>query len=212
MVVTHLEANDFRRARRAGLRQGPPAALRGAARPRRGRDRVAAYERSKQQLGEPSLVPKSRLEMAPGARQAALALGRRRRGAVPRWPRHWSRTCREHGLPLPMAGTAPGRTRRAGSRRGAGSGGAVPRRTRQSRPAAAPAAGDAQTPARATAAPLRAEPPRRRRAAARPGQPAAEVRRRFLGRDLRRLRQGRALRPRQGRHRAHAHRRPRRSA
>jgi len=64
MVLTHLEANDF-----AAL--GAPVFVKGHLRrytTMLGLDEdeiVSLYEHSKQQLGEPSLVPKSRLEMAP---------------------------------------------------------------------------------------------------------------------------------------------------
>lgn len=64
MVLAHLEANDF-----AAL--GAPVFVKGHLRrytTMLGLDEdeiVALYEHSKQQLGEPSLVPKSRLEMAP---------------------------------------------------------------------------------------------------------------------------------------------------
>jgi cytoskeleton protein RodZ len=72
MVLAHLEANDF-----AAL--GAPVFVKGHLRrytTMLGLDEdeiVALYEHSKQQLGEPSLVPKSRLEMTPA------------RGK-PRWP------------------------------------------------------------------------------------------------------------------------------
>jgi cytoskeleton protein RodZ len=72
MVLTQLEANDF-----AAL--GAPVFVKGHLRrytTMLGLDEdeiVSLYEHSKQQLGEPSLVPKSRLEMAPA------------RGK-PRWP------------------------------------------------------------------------------------------------------------------------------
>ena len=64
MVLAHLEANDF-----AAL--GAPVFARGHLRrytTMLGLDEdeiVSLYEHSRQQLGEPSLVPKSRLEMAP---------------------------------------------------------------------------------------------------------------------------------------------------
>ncbi len=64
MVLAHLEANDF-----AAL--GAPVFIKGHLRrytTMLGLDEdeiVSLYEHSKQQLGEPSLVPKSRLEMAP---------------------------------------------------------------------------------------------------------------------------------------------------
>jgi cytoskeleton protein RodZ len=64
MVLAHLEANDF-----AAL--GAPVFVKGHLRrytTMLGLDEdeiVALYEHSKQQLGEPSLVPNSRLEMAP---------------------------------------------------------------------------------------------------------------------------------------------------
>lgn len=64
MVLTHLEANDF-----ATL--GAPVFVKGHLRrytTMLGLDEneiVSLYEHSTQQLGEPSLVPKSRLEMAP---------------------------------------------------------------------------------------------------------------------------------------------------
>jgi cytoskeleton protein RodZ len=63
-VLAHLEANDF-----AAL--GAPVFIKGHLRrytAMLGLDEdeiVSLYEHSKQQLGEPSLVPKSRLEMAP---------------------------------------------------------------------------------------------------------------------------------------------------
>ena len=63
-VLTHLEANEF-----AAL--GAPVFVKGHLRrytTMLGLDQdeiVSLYEHSKQQLGEPSLVPKSRLEMAP---------------------------------------------------------------------------------------------------------------------------------------------------
>jgi cytoskeleton protein RodZ len=71
-VVMQLEANDF-----AAL--GAPVFVKGHLRRYAGSlgldedEILGAYERSKQQLGEPTLVPKSRLEMAP-------VRGR------PRWP------------------------------------------------------------------------------------------------------------------------------
>jgi cytoskeleton protein RodZ len=64
MVVTSLESNDF-----AAL--GAPVFVRGHLRRYAGLlglaedEIVTMYERSKQQVEEPSLVPKSRLEMAP---------------------------------------------------------------------------------------------------------------------------------------------------
>jgi cytoskeleton protein RodZ len=64
MVLAHLEANDF-----AAL--GAPVFVKGHLRRYSSMlglaedEVVGLYERSKQQLGEPSLVPKSRLEMAP---------------------------------------------------------------------------------------------------------------------------------------------------
>jgi cytoskeleton protein RodZ len=64
MVLAHLEANDF-----AAL--GAPVFVKGHLRRYTtmlgldGDEFVSLYEHSKQQLGEPSLVPKSRLEMAP---------------------------------------------------------------------------------------------------------------------------------------------------
>ena len=64
MVVTSLESNDF-----AAL--GAPVFVKGHLRRYAGMlglaedEIVAMYERSKQQVKEPSLVPKSRLEMAP---------------------------------------------------------------------------------------------------------------------------------------------------
>ena len=63
-VLTHLEANDF-----AAL--GAPVFVKGHLRRYASMlglaedEIVSMYDRSKQQLGEPSLVPKSRLEMAP---------------------------------------------------------------------------------------------------------------------------------------------------
>ena len=63
-VLTHLEANDF-----AAL--GAPVFVKGHLRRYASMlglaedEVVSMYDRSKQQLGEPSLVPKSRLEMAP---------------------------------------------------------------------------------------------------------------------------------------------------
>ena len=64
MVLTHLEANDF-----AAL--GAPVFVKGHLRRYASLlglaedEIVSLYDRSKQQIGEPSLVPKSRLEMAP---------------------------------------------------------------------------------------------------------------------------------------------------
>jgi cytoskeleton protein RodZ len=72
MVVTALEANDFPAL-------GAPVFVRGHLRRYAGflglpeDEIVSAYERSKQQVGEPSLVPRARLEMEP-------VRGR------PRWP------------------------------------------------------------------------------------------------------------------------------
>jgi cytoskeleton protein RodZ len=63
-VLTHLEANEF-----AAL--GAPVFVKGHLRRYASMlglaedEIVSMYDRSKQQLGEPSLVPKSRLEMAP---------------------------------------------------------------------------------------------------------------------------------------------------
>ena len=63
-VLTHIEANDF-----AAL--GAPVFVKGHLRRYASLlglaedEIVSMYDRSKQQLGEPSLVPKSRLEMAP---------------------------------------------------------------------------------------------------------------------------------------------------
>jgi cytoskeleton protein RodZ len=63
-VLTHLEANDF-----AAL--GAPVFVKGHLRRYASMlglaedEILSMYDRSKQQLGEPSLVPKSRLEMAP---------------------------------------------------------------------------------------------------------------------------------------------------
>ena len=102
-MLTHLEANDF-----AAL--GAPVFVKGHLRRYATMlglaedELVSMYDRSKQQLGEPSLVPKSRLEMAPV------------RGK-PRWP--WVvggaatffiasalvAYLSEHGLP--WAGTTP---------------------------------------------------------------------------------------------------------
>ncbi len=191
MVLAHLEANDF-----ATL--GAPVFVKGHLRrytTMLGLDEdeiVSLYEHSKQQLGEPSLVPKSRLEMAPV------------RGK-PRWP--WVvggaatffiasallAYLSEHGLPwvdtTPEEPTAPVLQE-------------APATTMQA-PAAA-----ASTPAIAGISRVSARPSRCsgiERAATRPGQPAFEVRCRFLGRGVRRFRQGGALRSRQGRDRAHAH-------
>ena len=191
MVLAHLEANDF-----AAL--GAPVFVKGHLRrytTMLGLDEneiVSLYEHSTQQLGEPSLVPKSRLEMAPV------------RGK-PRWP--WVvggaatfflasalvAYLSEHGLPwidtTPDESTAPVLQE-------------APATITQALPAAAstpPIAGPAGTAAR------RNRGNGIERAAIRPGQPAVEVRCRFLGRGVRRFRQGGALRSWQGRDRAHAH-------
>ncbi len=144
MVLAHLEANDF-----AAL--GAPVFVKGHLRrytTMLGLDEdeiVSLYEHSRQQLGEPSLVPKSRLEMAPV------------RGK-PRWP--WVvggaaaflvasalvAYLSEHGLPwavtTPEESTAPALQE-------------TPATITQAVPAAAstpPVAGPAGTPPDATAA------------------------------------------------------------